>query len=97
MKMTRQTSRVVALLVFLVLVAYLAVHRNGLTDKEAAGEAVGQVVTVQRTAARDRYVMVASVGLVALFGFVMWTALRNNREDEAKPPPENAAQSTSRS
>jgi hypothetical protein len=92
MRMTRHTIKVVALLVFLVLLAYLAAHRNGHTTDEAVGEAVGDVVKVERMADRDGYSMVASLFLVALFGFVMWTALRGNkREDEAKRPPGNGA------
>jgi hypothetical protein len=97
MKMTRQTIRLVALLVILVLVAYLAVHRNGLTAKESEDEAVGEVVDVGRMADRDGYSIVASVVLVALFGFVIWKVLRATKvEDEAKPPPGNGARSTSR-
>jgi hypothetical protein len=95
MTMTRRTIRLVALLVLLALVAYLAAHRKGLTTNQAVGEAAGTVVEGGSMAARDRYAIVASLVLVALFGFVMWTAVRANKGEHAAPPG-NGARSTGR-
>jgi hypothetical protein len=97
MRMTRQTIRLATLLVFLALVAYLVVHPNGLTTNQAVGEVEGEAVEVGRMAVRDKYAIIASLVLVALFGFVMWAAIRANKgEDEAKPPPGNETRSTRR-
>jgi hypothetical protein len=87
---TPQKGRLVAVLVLLALLTYLAVHRNGLTSKDAEDEVVGDVVKVEDMALHDDHSTVAFVGLVALFAFfafVIWTALRANKgEDTAMPP-----------
>jgi hypothetical protein len=90
-QMTRLKYGPAVVLVLLALLALLVLHRKGLTAEEAKGltaeEAVGAVVKVEDTARRDRHVGVALVGLVALFAFVTWTALRANEgEDQAMPP-----------
>jgi hypothetical protein len=85
-RVTRFWIRLVALVVFLALVTYLAVHRNGLTANEAVGETVGEAVSAGRMALRDGYAMAATLALVALFGFVAWTVLRaHKRGDKATP------------
>jgi hypothetical protein len=87
MKLTRLKVGPVALLVLLVLLTFLVVHRRGLTAAEAEGEAEGAVVKVEDTVARDEYAAVAFLALVALFGFVTWTALRAHEgEGKAMPP-----------
>jgi hypothetical protein len=86
-KVTRLKIGPVALLVVLALLTVLVVHRKGLTAKEAEDEAVGAVVKLEDTVARDRYVAVAFLTLVALFAFVTWTALRAKEgEDKTMPP-----------
>jgi hypothetical protein len=86
-KVTGQKSRLVAVLVLLALLTYLAVHRNGLTSKDAEDEAVGEVVKLEEMALYDKYATVAFVALIALFAFVAWTVLRANQgEDKAMPP-----------
>jgi hypothetical protein len=87
MKLTRLKVGPVALLVLLVLLTFLVVHRRGLTTAEAEGETVGAVVKLEDGVARDQYAAVAFVALAALFGFVMWAALRANAgEDKVMPP-----------
>jgi uncharacterized membrane protein len=75
-RLTRLKVGPVAVLLLLALLTYLAVHRRVLTTEEAEGEAVGAVVTLEDTVDRDKYVAVSIVALVALLGFVAWTALR---------------------
>jgi hypothetical protein len=77
-KVTRLKIGPVALLVLLALLTLLWVHRKGLTAEEAEGEAGGAVVQLEDTVVRDKYAAVAFLGLVALFAFVTWTALRAN-------------------
>jgi hypothetical protein len=86
-KATPRSIRLFALLVLVVLVAYLAVHRHGLTANQATGEAGGEVIQAGSMATRDGYAIVASLVFVALVGFVAWTVLRASKgEDEAVPP-----------
>ena len=75
-----------AVLVVLVLVAYLAVHREPMTLEHAEDEAIEVSVDAVKKAGRDRHVIVAIVGLIALFAFVFWTAARA-KEREDKPMP----------
>jgi uncharacterized membrane protein len=91
-KVTRRTIRLAALLVVLALLAFLAVNRNGLTTKETEDEVVGDAVKVVDTGVRDEFAAVAIIGLVALFAFVTWAALRaNDGEDRTMPPPGSGA------
>jgi hypothetical protein len=84
-KVTPQKRRLLAVLVLLALLTYLAVHRHRhLTDKEAADEAVGSAVTLKDMVTHDEYAVVAFLALIALFGFVMWAVLRVNQG--AMPP-----------
>ena len=86
-KVTWQKSRLVAVLVLLALLTFLAVHRNGLTSKDAEDEAVGEVVKLRDMVLFDDFATVAFVALIALFAFVTWTVLRaNHGEDKAMPP-----------
>jgi hypothetical protein len=86
-RVTRLRVGPFAVVLVLVLLAYLAVHRRGVTEEEAEGEVVGTAVQVGDNAVRDKYAAVAVVGLVALFGFVTWAALRAPEgEDQAMPP-----------
>ena len=84
---TPQKGRLVAVLVLLALLTYLAVHRNGLTSKDAEDEAVGDVVKLEDMSLYDDYATVAFLALMVLFAFVTWTVLRANQgEDKAMPP-----------
>jgi hypothetical protein len=75
-----------AVLVVLLLLAYLAVHREAMTLERAEDEAMDVPADVVKNVGRDKYVAVAIVGVIALFAFVIWTALRARaREDEATP------------
>jgi hypothetical protein len=86
-KVTWQKSRLVAVLVLLALLTFLAVHRNGLTSKDAEDEAVGEVVKLRDMVLFDDYATVAFLALMVLFAFVTWTVLRANQgEDKAMPP-----------
>jgi hypothetical protein len=93
-KVTRREIRLVAFLVLLVLVTYLAVHRNGLTVKEAEDEAVGEIVKVGRMVVLDKFAIVASLVLVTLFGFVAWTVLRGHEGEDTAMPPGDGVRST---
>jgi hypothetical protein len=82
---TRRNLRPVVVLALLVLLALVAVHRRGVTAQEAEDEAVGAVVKVDDAAFRHEFAGVAIVGLMALFAYVMWAALRAREEDKAMP------------
>jgi hypothetical protein len=87
---TRLKVGPVALLVLLAslaLLVLLAVHRKGLTANEAEDEVVGTVVKAEDLVVRDKYVAVAVLALMALFAFVMWTALRANQGDDKAMRP----------
>jgi hypothetical protein len=78
---------VLAVLAVLAVLILRDVHRKGLTTREAEDEVVGTAVKTEDLVVRDRYAAVAILGLIALFAFVMWAALRANPgEDEATPP-----------
>jgi hypothetical protein len=86
-KLTRLKIGSVVLLVVLALLTLLVVKRKGLTAEQAEDDAVQTVVKVEDTVVRDEYVAVAFLALLALFGFVTWTALRANPgEDRATTP-----------
>ena len=78
-KVTRRKIAPVAVLVLLVLLTVLAVHRRGLTAKEAENEAIGTVVKVEDMAVRDEFATVAFLAVVALFAFVTWIALHSRK------------------
>jgi protein-S-isoprenylcysteine O-methyltransferase Ste14 len=81
-KMTRLKIGPAAVLVLLALLVVAAVYRARHTDEEP----VGTVVKLGDRVVHDSHATVAVVGLVALFAFVVWTALRaNEREDKARP------------
>jgi hypothetical protein len=93
-KVTRLKIGPVALVVLLVLLTLLAVKRRHMTAEEAVDDTVRVVVKMEDTVVRDKYAAVAFLGLVALFTFVMWTALRaNEREDKATPPARDSSAS----
>jgi hypothetical protein len=76
----------VALLVLLALLTLLVVKRKDLTVEEGDDGAVRAVVKLEDTVDRDKDAAVAFLALIALFAFVMWTALRANEgEDKATP------------
>jgi hypothetical protein len=78
---------VAPLLVVLALLALLAIHRRGLTVKQAEDGAVEEVVKVEDDAFRDEYTIVASLAVIAMFVFVIWTVLRANKgADQAMAP-----------
>jgi hypothetical protein len=81
-KLTRLKIGPVAVVVLLVLLTLLVVRRIG----GRAEESVVTVVNTADTVVHDSHAIVAVVGLVALFAFVIWTALRAHGEDEAIPP-----------
>jgi hypothetical protein len=97
MKMvTRLKIGPVVLLVLVALLTLLAVKRKYLTAEEAEADAVRTVVKVEDTVVRDRHAPIAVLALIALFGFVMWTAIQA-KEGEDKPMPpakESSADST---
>ena len=66
----------VAVLVLLALLTLLVVKRKHLTAEEAEDDAVRTAVQLGDTVDRDKYAAVAIIALVALFAFVMWSALR---------------------
>ena len=84
--MKKSTLRLVILLVLLALLTFLVVKRKDLTAEEAEDDAVRAVVKLEDTVVRDKYAAVAFLGLVALFAFVTWKALRG-KEGEDKPMP----------
>ena len=85
--MKGSTLRLVVLLVLLALLTLLVVKRKDLTAEEAEDDAVRAAVKLEDTVDRDDDAAVAFLALVALFAFVMGTALgANEGEDKAKPP-----------
>jgi hypothetical protein len=93
-KVARLKVGSVALLVLLALLMLLVVKRRGLTAEEAQDEGVRTVVKLHDTVVRDRYAAVAFLGLMALFAFVVWTALRTKEgEDKATPPASESSAS----
>jgi hypothetical protein len=82
-QVTRLKVGPVAVLVLLGLLMLLALNREGLTPEKTERGAV----ELEDSVIHDSYATVAVVGLVALFAFVMWTALRAKEgEDKAIPP-----------
>jgi hypothetical protein len=86
-KVTQLKIGPLVLLVVLALLAYLAVHRNGLTDKQAEDEAVGEVVKLGDAVGRDDFRAVALLALLALGAFVAWTVLRAKRGEDKPMAP----------
>jgi hypothetical protein len=86
----------VALLVLPVLLAYLAVHRNGLTAPEADGEVVGTVAQLEGMVVRDAFAVVAFLVLLASFAFVAWTVLRPKGGKGKAVPPAGESSATDR-
>ena len=92
--MKKSTFRLVVLLVLLALLTLLVVKRKYLTAQEAEDDAVRAVVKLEDTVVRDDDAAVAFLALVALFGFVTWTALRAKEgEDKAVPPAKESGAS----
>jgi hypothetical protein len=80
-----------ALLLILLAMLILLAVRKGLTTTEEVDKVV---VKVDRNVIRDSRVRVAVVVVVALFAYVMWTALRANRgEAKAMPPAKESSAS----
>jgi hypothetical protein len=93
-KGTRLKIGPVAVLVLLALLTLLVVKRRHLTAEEAADDAARVGVKVGDTVVRDERAAVAVIVLVALFGFVTWTALRAKKgEDKAAPPARESSAS----
>jgi len=91
-KLTRLKIGPVAVMVLLALLVLVTVYRARHTDAEPE-EAV---VKAEDRVVHDSHVTVAVVGLVALFAFVVWTALRaNERDDKATPPARESRASDS--
>jgi hypothetical protein len=91
---TRLKVGPIALLVLLALLTLLVVKRKHLTAEEAEGDAVRVVVKLERTVVRDAYAAVAFLALMALFAFVLGTALgANEGEDKATPPASESSAS----
>jgi hypothetical protein len=82
-KVTRLKFSPTAVLVLLALLTLLAVLHNRRTAEEAEGAAV----KLEDSVVHDSHATVAVVGLVALFAFVMWAALRANKGDDKAMPP----------
>ena len=84
---------VASVLLLLALLALLAIHRHGLTD-QAAERGERAVVRVKDVAIYNEHRFAAVLTLMAIFAFVIWTALRANQgENKAMPP---ARESSSR-
>ena len=78
---------VASFLVLLGLIALLAIHRKGLTADAAAAKGVGVAVRMEDDVFHDEYRTVATLAVIAMFAFVMWTVLRANQgENKAMPP-----------
>jgi hypothetical protein len=91
---SRNNARIITLLVLLSLLLVLLAKRRALTIDEAESDAVQDVVKVQDTVIGDDYVAVVVLAVVALFGFVLWTAIRANQvEDKAMPPASGSSAS----
>jgi hypothetical protein len=86
-KATRLKIGPVAALLLLALLTLLIVKRKNLTAEEAEDDALRPVVTLESTVVRDDYAAVAFLALLALFAFVIWTALRANEGDDKAIPP----------
>jgi hypothetical protein len=85
-KVTRITIAPVALLVLLALLTLLVVKPKHLMEKDAEAVAVETVVKLEDAVILDEDTAVAFLAVMALFGFVMWTAIRaNEAEDKAMP------------
>src|SRR6516225_4294752 len=67
---------VASFLVLLGLIALLAIHRKGLTADAAAAKGVGVAVRMEDDVFHDEYRTVATLAVIAMFAFVMWTVLR---------------------
>jgi hypothetical protein len=79
--------RLVGVLVLVALLTILAFYRHGLTAQEAGDKAGGEVVKVGNKVVNDDYAVVAVLVLIAMFAFVIWTALRNKERDYTAMPP----------
>jgi hypothetical protein len=91
-KVTRLEVRPAALLLLLMSLALLvlpklsAVKRRDLTANARDVDAVQAVIELGGTIARNEHAAVAFLALMALFAFVIWTALRA-KEGEANAVP----------
>jgi hypothetical protein len=93
-KMTGLKIGPVALLVLLALLTFLVVKRRGLTADEVEGDAVRVLFKVEDAVTRHEHAAVAFLAVIALFAFVMWTALRANAgEDKAVPAAKESSAS----
>ena len=87
-------SRLVVALVLLAVLSFLTVRLSVLRSKQAEDEAVGGVAKVVNVATYDGYALFAVVTIVAMFGYVMWVALRaNHGEAESMPPARESSAS----
>jgi hypothetical protein len=93
-KLTQLKIGPIAVLVLLALLTVLVVKRQHLTAEESADDGVRTVVKVKDTIARDEFAAVAFLALIALFAFVVWTAVRAN-EGKGKVTPPAGDSSTS--
>jgi hypothetical protein len=93
----RLEIRLVAGLVLLALLTLLVVKRANLTADEATDDAVGVVVQLKDMVDRHEYAAVAILALMAVFAFVLWTALgAREGEDKATPPAGESSASDTR-
>jgi hypothetical protein len=96
-KVTQLKIGPIAVLVLLALLTVLVVKRQHLTAEEAADDGVGTVVKVKDTVARDEFAAVAFLALIALFAFVVWTAVRAHEgKGKASPPAGDSSTSGTR-
>jgi len=93
---TRLKITPIALLVLLGLLTLIAVKRRHLTAQQAEDDVVQTAVDLEARVDRDDYAVVALLALIALFAFLMWTALRAKEGEDAAMPParESSASST---
>jgi hypothetical protein len=93
-KVTRFKIGPVVLLVLLALLTVLVVKRQHLTAEEAEADAVQAAVKLEERVLRDGHGAVAFLALLALFAFLVWTAIRANAgEDKAMPPAKESSAS----
>jgi hypothetical protein len=86
-KVTRLRLAPFALLVLLVLLAFLVVKRQDLTTEEAEDDAVQNVVKAEDTVVRHELAALAVLAVVGLFAFVTWIAIHAKAgEGNATPP-----------
>jgi hypothetical protein len=82
----------VAALVLLALLAILLAKPKFFTAEQAEGDVVREAGTLKDVLLGDNGAAIAVVVLIALFAFVLWTAIRANARDSKSVPPSGEAE-----